>query len=178
MIYIFIAPGFEEMEAVAPLDILRRAELDVRTVGIGGKIITGAHGIPLVCDLLDADARLEDLEMVVLPGGMPGALNLESSAIVQAFLDHAVKNNLWIGAICAAPSILGHRGDLDGKQATCFPGFETQLGGGTHTGEPVVQDGKIITARGAGVAVEFGLKLVECLKDETGARILGASLQI
>jgi len=118
------------------------------------------------------------LEMVVLPGGMPGALNLESSAIVQAFLDHAVKNNLWIGAICAAPSILGHRGDLDGKQATCFPGFETQLGGGTHTGEPVVQDGKIITARGAGVAVEFGLKLVECLKDETGARILGASLQI
>ena len=124
MIYIFLAEGFEECEALAPIDILRRAGLDVKTVGIGSKIVTGSHNIPIVCDLEETELSTENLEAVILPGGMPGTLNLENSPTVQKFLEFAAKNQLIIAAICAAPSILGHKGLLKGKKATCFTGFE------------------------------------------------------
>ena len=179
MISIFLAPGFEEIEALAVADVLRRAELEVRLVGVGGPWITGAHGIKVECDLADEQADPQDktLEMIVLPGGMPGALNLEKSAVVQAFIDLALQNGLWIGAICAAPSILGHRDILQGKTATCFPGFEQELRGARCTGGFVEQDGRIITAKGPGVAMDFALRLVEVLAGRERAQKVRDSLQ-
>ena len=162
MIYAFLANGFEETEAIAPIDLLRRSGKTVVTVGVGDNIITGSHGIPVVTDTIAQEATLTDeLEMIILPGGMPGTLNLEKSDYVQAAIDYCVANNKYIGAICAAPSILGHKGLLNGKKAVCYEGFETQLEGAVIADTSVAEDGIFITARGAGVAVDFGLKLVE-----------------
>ncbi len=177
MIYVFFAPGFEEIEAITPVDLLRRAGLKVTTVGVGGRQVTGAHGITLTCDITDADAAPDNLRMVVLPGGMPGTVNLEKSPVVQRFIGHAAQRGSWLGAICAAPSILGKKGLLKGRRATCFPGFEEQLQEAVYTGKPVEQDGNIITARGAGVAVDFALALVEVLTNAEKARQLAADLQ-
>ena len=162
MIYVFLANGFEETEAIAPIDLLRRAGKKVVTVGVGDNIIVGSHGITVVPDTIAQEAPLTDeLEMIVLPGGMPGTLNLEKSDYVQAAIDYCVTNSKFIGAICAAPSILGHKGLLKGKTAVCYEGFETQLEGAEIGSGSVAEDGIFITARGAGVAVDFGLKLVE-----------------
>ncbi len=162
MIYVFLANGFEETEAIAPIDLLRRSGKQVVTVGVGDSIITGSHGIPVATDTIAQEAPLsEDLEMIVLPGGMPGTLNLEKSRYVQEAIDFCVENNIYIGAICAAPSILGHKGLLNGRTAVCYEGFETQLEGANVADTPVAADGIFITARGAGAAIEFGLKLVE-----------------
>ncbi len=177
MIYLFLANGFEETEAIAPLDILRRAELDVAAVGVGGKLIKGSHGITIACDMEAEDASPDNAEMIVLPGGMPGTLNLEKNEVVQCFIDFCAQNNRWIGAICAAPSILGHKGLLNGKKFTCFPGYETQVTGGLYNPGGVVRDGKFVTAAGAGVAVDFGLALVEALLGKERSDILRASLQ-
>lgn len=162
MIYVYLAEGFEETEAIAPIDMLRRGGKNVITVGVGDNIIRSSHGVPVVADTIAEEAPLTDeLEMIVLPGGMPGTLNLEKSEYVQAAVDFCVKNNKFIGAICAAPSILGHKGLLSGKTAVCYEGFETQLEGAVIGNTSVAEDGIFITARGAGVAVDFGLKLVE-----------------
>ena len=177
MTYVFFAHGFEEIEAITALDILRRAEVDVQSVGVGSKTITGAHGITVHCDILDKQATPKELEMIVLPGGMPGTLHLEKSPIVQGFIDFCAENDLYISAICAAPSILGHRGLLDGKTVTCFPGMESQLGDAKYTGGVLEQDGKIITGRGPGCATEFSLRLVQCLCGEERTAALRASLQ-
>ncbi len=177
MIYVFFAPGFEEIEAITPVDLLRRAGLAVTTVGVGGRQVTGAHGITLTCDIAEADAQPDDLQMLVLPGGMPGTTNLAASPVVQRFIDHAAEQGSWLAAICAAPSVLGGRGLLRGRRATCFPGFEEQLIGATCTGSILEKDGNIITARGAGVAVDFALALVEALTDAQKAKQLAATLQ-
>ena len=162
MIYVFLANGFEETEAIAPIDLLRRAGKKVVIIGVGDNIIVGSHGISVVADTIAQEAPLTDeLEMIVLPGGMPGTLNLEKSKYVQAAIDYCVEKNKYIGAICAAPSILGHKGLLNGKVAVCYDGFETQLEGAKIGSGGVAEDGIFITARGAGVAVDFGLKLVE-----------------
>ena len=117
MIYMFLAEGFEETEAIAPLDILRRAELEIATVGVGRKTVTGSHGISVVADVMDCEIMPdENCQGIILPGGMPGTLNLEKSETVGKFIEYAVKNNLVIGAICAAPSVLGHKGILMGKK--------------------------------------------------------------
>ena len=122
MIYIFLADGFEEMEAIAPIDILRRGGADIKTVSVTeDKKVLGAHGIEVICDLSSSETDWEGLEGVILPGGMPGTLNLEKSDIVQKAIDYAVSNNKYVCAICAAPSILGHKGLLKGKKATAFP---------------------------------------------------------
>lgn len=164
MIYVYLANGFEETEAIAPIDLLRRSGKKVLTVGIGDNVITSSHGVTVVTDTIDKEAVLSDeLEMIVLPGGMPGTLNLEKSEIVQSAIDYCVENNKFIGAICAAPSILGHKNLLQGKKAVCYEGFEEQLLGAEVLKTPVAVDGNIVTARGAGVAVQFGLKLVEVL---------------
>lgn len=162
MIYVFLAHGFEETEAIAPIDLLRRAGKQVITVGVTDNMITGSHGITVITDTIAQEASLSDeLEMIVLPGGMPGTLNLEKSEYVQAAIDYCVTNNKYIGAICAAPSILGHKGLLRNRTAVCYEGFETQLEGANIGSGVVAEDGIFITARGAGVAVDFGLKLVE-----------------
>ena len=177
MIYVFFANGFEEIEALAPVDILRRAEHEVKMVGVGGKVITGAHGITVTCDLEAPQISLADLEMVVLPGGMPGTLNLEKSEIVQIVTQYAIEKEIPFGAICAAPSILGHAGLLKGRRVTCFPGFEQELEGAEVTGALVEVDGKLITARGAGCAVDFGLALVELLDGKGEASAMRKGLQ-
>jgi 4-methyl-5(b-hydroxyethyl)-thiazole monophosphate biosynthesis len=163
MIYMFLATGFEEVEALCPLDLLRRAGLDIKTVGVGGKYITGSHGITVEVDMTE-DALCDTAPTaVILPGGMPGTTNLDTSAVVHRALDDAKKNGALIAAICAAPMILGKRGDLRGKGAICYPGFETYLDGAIVSENRVVTDGRIITAAGMGVALEFGLALVSAL---------------
>ena len=176
MIYVFLADGFEEIEALAPVDILRRAELEVKTVGVGGKIITGSHGISVVADMEEKDVTTDDMDMMILPGGMPGTLNLERSPIVTACAEYCARNNIYLAAICAAPSILGHMGLLKEKEAICFPGFEGQLNGARISEKHVCVDGNIITAKGAGVALEFALTLVEALKGEQTANDLRAAI--
>ena len=166
MIYVFLANGFEECEALAPIDILKRAGFNVITVGVNDKTAVGSHNIPVVCDITTDEITFENLEAVILPGGMPGTLNLENDNTVQKAIDFANQKNLLIGAICAAPSILGHKGLLNGKNATCFPGFEKDLLGATVTNASVVSDGNIITAKGAGVAFQFGFELLSYLKGE------------
>ncbi len=178
MVYVFLADGFEETEAVAPIDILRRAELDVVTVGIGNDGIRSSHGIAMLCDITDMQVELDErLEMIVLPGGMPGTLNLEKNAVVNAAIDYCVKNGIPVGAICAAPSILGKKGVLAGKKAICFPGYEKFLTGAEISDKKVVTDGIFTTAAGAGVAVEFGLELVRVLKGEELSRQIRAGIQ-
>ncbi|MBR4973748.1 MAG: DJ-1/PfpI family protein, partial [Clostridia bacterium] len=164
MIYVFLADGFEECEAIAPIDILRRAQIEVSTVGIGSKSVTGSHGITVECDIEENQAVFENLNGIILPGGMPGTLNLENNSTVQKFIDFAEKNNLLIAAICAAPSILGHKNLLNGKKATCFTGFEKELLGANVLNEPVVCDQNFITAYGAGAALDFGFQIVSAIK--------------
>ncbi len=179
MIYVFLANGFEEIEALAVVDVLRRAELDVLTVGVGEDFIVGSHQIPVACDISEKNLVLDErVEAIVLPGGMPGTLNLEKSEIVQKAIDRAKENNKLICAICAAPSILGHKGLLNGKNATCFPGFEEELFGANVSKDFVVRDGNIITAKGMGSAVEFGLQIAEVLTSKENAQKIRAALQI
>lgn len=160
MIYMFLAEGFEEVEALAPLDLMRRAGLSVRTVGVGSKSVMGAHGISVLADLTDAEYADNAPELIFLPGGMPGTLNLAASEVVRSAIETAHKTNAYLAAICAAPSILGDMGLLRGKNAICYPGFEDRLVGATISKHRVVCDGKILTAAGMGVAVEFGLTIV------------------
>ncbi len=178
MVYIFLADGFEEMEALAPVDILRRAGVKALTVGVGSDIITGAHKITVKTDLTADSIVLDDnLEMIVLPGGMPGTTNLEADPNVLAAVDYCSDNNRYIAAICAAPSILGHKNLLDGRYATCFPGFEKELSGALLSDRYVSVDGRYITAKGAGCSIKFGLKLVELLCSKEKADSLEANLQ-
>lgn len=178
MVYVFLAEGFEEVEALAPVDILRRSGIEVKTVGINSNIIRGSHSIPVITDLdINEIEPDESVEMIVLPGGMPGTLNLEANDKVLSFIDYCFENDIYISAICAAPSILGHKGILKGKKATCFPGFESELSGAEVTEELVVNDGKITTAKGAGAAVKFGLTLISILAGKEKADALEASLQ-
>ena len=163
MVYVFLADGFEEIEALCPVDILRRGGIEVRTVGVTGKTVIGSHGIPVVADIEKSEAVFENIEAVILPGGMPGTLNLENDATVQSFVDYAANNGILLGAICAAPSILGHKGLLKGKKAICFPGFEKELLGASIVDVPAVLDGDIITSAGAGAAFEFGFLLLETI---------------
>lgn len=171
MVYMFLANGFEEIEALCPLDLLRRAGVEVTTVSIGGDAlkVTGSHGITVLADIDEKDFADEAPEMVILPGGMPGATNLDESAVVDGAIRAALANDAYLAAICAAPMILGKRDLLVGKRAICFPGFEQYLNGATVAAERVVRDGKIITAAGMGVATDFGLALVAALRGKDAA---------
>ncbi len=177
MIYLFLANGFEEIEALSPLDLLRRAGLAVTTVGVGGAdMIVGAHGIAVQADMPDTMYRDAHPEMVILPGGMPGATNLDNSRVVESALRAAASSGGYLAAICAAPMVLGKRGYLEGKRATCFPGFEETLTGATVTQGRVECDGKIITAAGMGTALDFGLALVAAMKGNDAAEALRRSV--
>ena len=177
MVVLFLADGFEEIEALTPLDLLRRAGVEMVTVGLGGREIRGSHGITVLADT-DADHMpTGPVDMVILPGGMPGAANLDASELVAATLAHAHQSGAYLAAICAAPMVLGHQGYLAGKRATCFPGFEEHLIGAIARSEGVVRDGNVITARGMGVALDFGLALVEAIRGEEVAAALRAAVQ-
>ena len=173
MVYLFLANGFEEVEALCPLDLLRRAGVEVTTVGVGGaEMVQGSHGITVQVDMPDTLFRDAKPEMVILPGGMPGAANLDASRVVDAALRVTASANGFLAAICAAPMVLGHRGYLQGKRAICFPGFEGELTGAEIVNAPVVRDGKVITAIGMGAATAFGLALVEALCGKEAAEAL------
>lgn len=177
MVYLFLANGFETIEALAVVDMLRRAKIDVKTVGVTGKIVISSHNIDVTADIEIDEFDVKDADAVVLPGGMPGTLNLEADKTVQGAIDYCVENKKYICAICAAPSILGHKGLLKGKEAICFPGFENDLTGAILSDKYVVTDGLIITARGAGVAVDFGLEIVKALKGEETAENVRKTIQ-
>ena len=177
MVYMFLADGFEEVEALCPLDILRRAGIEVTTVGVERDTVRGAHGITVQADIPAVMYRDSDPEMIILPGGMPGAKNLDECRTVDAALRAASRKGAYLAAICAAPFVLGRRGLLEGKRATCFPGFEAELTGATVEPElTVVRDGNVITAKGMGAAFEFGLELVRCLRDEQTAEKIKSSV--
>ncbi len=164
MVYLFLANGFEEIEALCPIDYLRRAGVEVQTVGVGGKTICGSHQIPVVCDITEDElSGNEAFDMIILPGGMPGSTNLDKSEKVDLFISRAVKEDKFICAICAAPFILGKRGILKGKKATCFPGFENELTGAEFKETTTVRDGKIITSCAMGKSHDFALEIVEAL---------------
>ena len=165
MVYIFLANGFEDMEAIAPLDILQRAGLKVKTVGIGGKNIKSAHGLSVTADLEEQDFAFSDVDAIVLPGGMPGAVNLKKSAVVEKAVKSALNKNVVIGAICAAPgTVLCGTGALNGKNYTCFPGFEVNEG--KYTASKVEHDGNLITANGPGAAIDFALEIAGAICGE------------
>lgn len=179
MIYIFLADGFEEVEALAPADVLRRSGVKIQLVGIGGKTITGSHGISVVCDITDREfLPSSDVQGIFLPGGMPGTLNLEKSETVNKAIDYCLQNGLIISAICAAPSILGHKGILNGKNAVCFPGFENELTGAVLSDKFICEDGNILTAKGMGSAVEFGVRIAARIAGPEKAKSVHDSLQI
>lgn len=164
-ICIFLAEGFEEMEAMFPLDIMRRGGLNVKTVSVTGeKTVVSSHQVPIVADMLFEDLKEEDVEMIVLPGGLPGATNLDAHAGLDKLIMDFAAAKKPLAAICAAPMVYGKRGLLKGKKATCYPGFEQYLEGAECTGAPVERDGNIITGKGPGAAMEFALAVVELLQ--------------
>ena len=177
-IYTFLADGFETVEALAVVDILRRGGHEVVTVSIKDtREVMSAQKIPVIADITFAEGDFGDGDAVFLPGGMPGTLNLEAHEGLSMILDSYAARGRYVAAICAAPSILGHHNILDGKRATCYPGFEKDLYGATCTGAGVEVDGKLVTGRGMGKAVEMGLTLLSLLSDEETARKMAASIQ-
>ena len=178
MVIVFLADGFEELEAVACIDLLRRAEVPTVVAGVGGTQITGAHGLTITADRA-AEGMVPDdtLLGVVLPGGMPGTRNLEQDETVHLFAETAFRQGKLLGAICAAPSILGHMGLLDGLPAVCFPGFEQSLTKPLPDCAVCNHENRIVTARGAGVAVEFALELVAVLKGRNAADAIKDAIQ-
>lgn len=177
MIYVMLAEGFEITEALTTVDVLRRANLSVQTVGVDSEYVTSSCNIQVKSDIIPDMVNFEKADAVILPGGMPGTLNLEKSDFVQKAVDYCVENDKFLCAICAAPSILGHKNILDGKKATCYPGFEVNSDKVEYTGEGAVADGKIITGKGAGCSIEFGLLIVENLLSKEVADEVKGSMQ-
>ena len=169
-VFIFLAEGFEETEAVATMDVMLRGGLNVTSVSVTGDLhVTGTHGITVKANTLFEDAGLSSGDMLVLPGGMPGALNLNAHAGLKSALEKQAADGKKIAAICAAPLVLGGLGLLHGKKATAYPGFESTLKGATYIDSPTVKDGNIITGQGPGFAFQFGLAIVEELQGKEKA---------
>lgn len=175
--FVFLADGFEEIEGLTVVDILRRAGIETEMVSItGNKKITGSHGIEIGADVLFEDADYGQAVIYVLPGGMPGTKHLAAHEDLAKLLLEAEKNGVKVAAICAAPSVLGGLGLLKGHRAACFPGFEEKLTGAEVTKEPVAVSGNVTTSRGMGTAIPFALALVAQLKDQKTADELGAAI--
>ena len=164
MVYMFLGTGFEETEAIAPLDLLRRANIEVKTVGLNGPVITGSHGIPVVADMEINRLDIADAEMVILPGGLGGVASIRACAEAMEAIRQVHEAGKFTAAICAGPTVLADLGITDGKNATCYPGCEDGMGNAHMVTEAAVRDGKLITGTSAGCAVPFGLKLIEALK--------------
>ena len=178
MVYMFLGTGFEETEAIAPLDLLRRAGVQIQTVGLNGKIITGSHGIPVVADMEVSEMSLQDLEMVILPGGLGGVASIRASREAMDMIRYARNSGAYVAAICAGPTVLADLGITDGKNATCYPGCEANMGSAHMINAAAVQDGKIITGTSAGCAIPFGLKLIEALRGKEAADAIASQIVI
>ena len=178
-VYVHLATGFEELEALSPVDVLRRGGLDVKTVSVTGeKTVVGSHGIPVTADLLFSEADYENCEMIVLPGGLPGATNLGAHEGLCGKIREFFSAGKYTAAICAAPMVFGALGILEGKKATIYPGMEAELKGAVPTGELVVTDGTVITGKGPGAALPFALKLLALLADQETADAVGSGMLI
>ena len=169
MVYMLLGTGFEETEAIAPLDLLRRAGVEVTTVGLNGKTIYGSHGIGVVADIEISELNLSDLEMVILPGGLGGVASIRGCQAAMDAIRYAHENGKYTAAICAGPTVLADLGIPDGKNATCYPGCEGQMGSANMVNAAAVTDGKLITGTSAGCAVPFGLALITALKGQEEA---------
>ena len=178
MVYMLLGTGFEETEAVAPIDLLRRAGVSVATVGIGGKVIVGSHGIPVTADMELGQMDLTQLDMIVLPGGMKGVASIKGCPEALEAVRFAWENGRFVAAICAAPFILGELDLLEGRHATCFPGFEKSFPEGAYTGEKVTQDGNIITASGMAQSLPFALELLRTLAGDKAVEKVAEGIQL
>lgn len=171
MVYVLLGEGFEESEAIVPVDLLRRSGVEVKLAGVNGLQVVSSHGIAVECDCLLRDVDEEDLEMVILPGGLGGVEAIQASEAALGLVQRAWDRGAYVAAICAAPTILARLGILDRREAVCYPGMEDQmLSAVVRRGQAVVADGRVITGEAAGSAFDFGLKLVETLKGAQAAR--------
>lgn len=173
-----LAEGFEEIEAVTIIDVLRRADIKVTTVYLKENPVTGSHDIKISAEKHVEEIKNDKFDAVVLPGGMPGSENLKKSGILIQIIKTVNSNGGLVAAVCAAPIVLGHMGLLKGKNATCFPGFENQLNGANFVSKPVVLDGNILTGSAAGSVMQFSLEIVKILKGEETRNILRERMQV
>ena len=164
MVYMLLGTGFEETEAIAPLDLLRRAGVEVQTVGITGKTVYGSHNIGIVADITPDEMDLESMEMIILPGGLGGVASARASKEALNALRYGWEHDRYVAAICAGPTVLADLGITDDRNATCFPGCESQMGKANMVNAAAVTDGKLITGTSAGCAISFGLELIAALK--------------
>ena len=179
MVYMLLGTGFEETEAIAPLDLLRRAGVSVQTVGLNGKIIYGSHGIGIETDIQIGQMDLTDVEMVVIPGGLGGVASIRACPEAMDALKFAADNGKFVGAICAGPTVLADLGITDGKNATCYPGCESGMGSANMIeNAAAVRDGRVITGTSAGTAIPFGLALIEALKGSETAEAIAKQIVI
>lgn len=178
-IAVHLADGFEEIEAVSIIDVLRRAEIDVQVVSVMGKLtVSGAHQLKITADVLFEQVNYDNIYMIVLPGGMPGAANLDAHAGLKSTIKKFSEANKELAAICAAPLVYGNLGLLEGKQAVCYPGFEKYLKGAELLTIPVVESGNIITGRGPGLAIKFALRLVEKIVSAEKAALVARQMLV
>ena len=178
MVYVLLGTGFEETEAITPVDLLRRAGVEVLTVGLNGKTVYGSHRIGIEADITIDEMDLTNLDMLMLPGGLGGVASIKSCEKAMDAIRFAHANGKWIAAICAAPTILAGLGILDGKTAVCYPGCEEEMPGVTISDKAAVRDGNIITGTSAGCAVPFGLALIEALKGTAEAERIAKQIVI
>ena len=179
MVYVLLGTGFEETEAIAPVDLLRRAGVEVTTVGINGKIVKGSHGIGVEADTTLEETDFSGLEMIVLPGGLGGVASCRASKAALDALARAWQDGKFVAAICAGPTVLADLGITDGKTCTCYPGCEGGMGGAKMAANAaVVQDSRLITGTSAGCAIPFGLKLIEALKGPEAAETIRRQIVI
>lgn len=179
MIYMLLGTGFEETEAVAPLDLLRRAGVEIATVGINGKIVTGSHGIGVQADLTLGEMDLTQMEGIILPGGLKGVASIRASREAMEAIRFAWENGKLTAAICAGPTVLADLGITAGKNATCFPGCEGQMGSANMAqNAAAVTDGNLITGTSAGCAIPFGLALIAYLKGQEAAQAIAGQIVI
>lgn len=170
MVYVLLGTGFEEVEAIAPVDLMRRAGIQVQTVGITGKTVAGSHKIPVEADILPENMDLESMDMIVLPGGLGGVASARASQAALDALRWGWEHDRFVAAICAGPTVLADLGIPDGKKATCFPGCEEQMGKADMVpGVAALRDGKLITGTSAGCAIPFALELIKALKGSEAA---------
>ena len=179
MVYVLLGTGFEEMEALAPVDLMRRAGIDVLTVGVTGKTVYGGHNIGVEADILLEEMDLTQLEMIVLPGGLGGVASTRASQGAMDALKFAWENGKFVAAICAGPTVLADLHITDNKRATCYPGCEEQMGSAIMDSQvPCIRDGKLITGASAGCAIPFALALIDALKGAETAKAIEKQIVI
>jgi len=178
MVYVLLGTGFEETEAITPIDLMRRANIPVLTVGLNGKTVYGGHGIGVEADITIDELDLTDMEMIVLPGGLGGVASIRACKPAMDAIQFAHENNKFTAAICAGPTVLADLGIPNGKKAVCYPGFETGMGNAKMVKEAAIQDGTLITGASAGCAVKFGLALIAALKGKDAANTVADQIVI